>query len=85
MPKMCMQYFSADELTTGVKKHATTTQFFLKLRTCLSSLLLSLGVRAMSNYATYTHCSVTCAPCSHVHVHVCTRCIVSFHTISMAV
>ena len=46
---MCMQYFSADELTTGVKKHTIIAQFFSKLRTCLFFLLLSLGVGAMSN------------------------------------
>ena len=34
---MCMHYFSADELTTGVKKHATTAQIYCSFAHVYSS------------------------------------------------
>ena len=50
---ICMQYFSADELTKGVK-NTQQPPSFLKLHTCLFFLLLGFGVGTMSYATPYT-------------------------------
>ena len=74
---LCMRYCSADKLTTGVKKHATTAQFLFKALHKFIFYSPEFGGWSNKHYATpCTHCSVTCAPCSYVHVR--TRALCAF-------